>query len=159
MTIPQNTFAEEEYAVLRRHGSVLFLPVVILGALAALFFFLEPKLEQSWQHQVLLGGVLLLAFLFWLLPSIRFFTNRYEITSNRVIVHRGLTGSRVEEAAWGELTGVSISRGFGLWIRGAGDIRLHREFGVDLVLKHVPRAKRLTREFETFMTMRQGMGQ
>jgi uncharacterized membrane protein YdbT with pleckstrin-like domain len=149
-------FAEQDLAVIRKHGSVLFLPVILLGATGGVFFFVESKLNQSWQHQALLGFVLVFALIFWLLPSIRFFTNKYEITSNRVVVHKGLTGNRTEEAAWGELTGVSVSKSFGAWLRGAGDVRLHREFGSDLVLSGVPKAKRLSRDLELFMAKRVG---
>lgn len=74
------------------------------------------------------------------------------------MVHRGLTGNRIEEASWGELTGVSVTKTFGLWIRGAGDVRLHREFGADLVLHSVPKAKRLAKDIEGFMSKRVGMG-
>ena len=120
---------------------------------------LYPKLTEVWQHQVLLIALLLIALLFWLLPSVRFFTNRYEITSNRVIVHRGLAGGKIEQVSWGELSGVSVSRGFGMWLRGAGNIHLHREFGVDLILHKVPRAKKLAREIETFMAGRIRVGE
>lgn len=158
VAIPNN-FAEQTFATVRRHGSVLLFPVVFLGVIAAGFFFLDPKLTEVWQHQALLLTVLVLAILFWLLPSIRFFTNRYEISSNRIVVHKGITGNKTEQAAWGELTGVSVSRGFGMWVRGAGDIHLHREFGVDLVLSKVPRAKKLAREFEVFMNTRVRVGE
>ncbi len=152
------SFYEQELAVVRKHGSVLFFPVILLGLVASVFFFVDSKASQSWQHQALLAFVLLFALIFWLLPSIRFFTNKYELSSNRVVAHRGLTGNRIEEASWGELTGVSVTKTFGLWIRGAGDIHLHREFGADLVLNGVPKAKRLARDIESFMTKRAGMG-
>jgi len=152
------SFSEQELAVVRRHGSALFIPVILLGGVGGVFFFVDSKLNQSWQHQALLAFVFLFALFFWLLPSIRFFTNKYELSSNRVVVHRGLTGNRIEEASWGELTGVSVTKTFGLWIRGAGDVRLHREFGADLVLHSVPKAKRLAKDIEGFMSKRVGMG-
>jgi hypothetical protein len=158
VSIPNN-FAERTFATVRRHGSVLLFPTIFLGFLSAGFFFLGPKLTEVWQHQALLISVIVLAVLFWLFPSIRFFTNRYEISSNRVVVHRGLSGNKIDQAAWGELTGVSVTRGFGLWLRGAGNIHLHREFGVDLVLHKVPRAKKLAREFESFMAARSRVGE
>ena len=159
MSSPTNSFAELGYAVVRRHGSVLAFPVIMLGALVASFFLIDPILTETWQHQALLIGVIVLAIIFWLLPSIRFFTNRYEITSNRVIVHTGLAGGKLDQAAWGELSGVSVTRGFAMWLRGAGDIHLHREFGVDLVLSKVPRAKKLAREFENYLSHRHRVGE
>jgi len=152
------SFAEQEYAVIRKHGSVLLLPVILLGACGGVFFFVDSKIVASWQHQLLVAFDLLFVILFWLLPSIRFFTNKYEISSNRIVVHAGLTGNRIDQAAWGELTGVSVTKTFSLWIRGAGDVRLHREFGADLVLHSIPKAKRLAKDIEGFMTKRLGMG-
>ena len=76
------------------------------------------------------------------------------MTSTRVVAHSGLFGTKTEEVAWGEVTGVSISRGVSAWLQGAGDVRLHREFGQDLVLTRVPRAKKLAKEIEEFLAKR-----
>lgn len=154
----ESSFSEQELVFIRKHGSALALPVLILGLDAALFFFVDWRLTDQLHHQLFLSGVLLIALLFWLLPAIRFFTNRIEITSNRVIIHRGITGNKTEEVAWGEITGVSISRGFGSWLKGAGDIHLHREFGQDAILRRVPRAKKLTREIEGYLAGRSKRG-
>ena len=151
-------YQEQELVFIRKHGSALVLPVLILGLDAALFFLVDWRLTDQLQHQLFLSAVLLIGLLFWLLPAIRFFTNRTEITSNRIIIHRGLTGNKTEEVSWGEITGVSISRGFGSWIKGAGDIHLHREFGQDAILHSVPRAKKLSREFETYLSNRARRG-
>jgi uncharacterized membrane protein YdbT with pleckstrin-like domain len=102
----------------------------------------------------LLGAVLVVGLLLWFIPSLRFFTNRYELTSTRAVVHSGLFGTKTEEVPWGEVTGVSISRGVSAWLQGAGDVRLHREFGQDIVLKRVPKAKKLSREIEQFLGKR-----
>jgi len=151
------SFSETEFAQIRKHGSALVWPILLLGLIGAGFFFIDPKLTEVWQHQVLLVIALLLGLLFWLIPSIRYFTNRYEITSNRVVVHLGLTGSKTEEVSWGEVSGVSLSRGLLNWFRGAGNVILHRELGQDLVLRQAPKAKRLARDIEAFMAQRQGM--
>ena len=77
-----------------------------------------------------------------------------------MVAHSGIFGTKTEEAAWGEVTGVSISRGVSAWLQGAGDVRLHREFGQDLVLARVPKAKKLSKEIEQFLAKRsrtQGM--
>ena len=148
------SFEEQSFVLLRRHGAALIYPVIFLFLDGALFFFLDSKLTESWHHQILLGIVLTLGLLLWFIPSLKFFTNRYELTSTRVVAHSGLFGTKTQEAAWGEITGVSISRGVSAWLQGAGDIRLHREFGQDLVLTRVPKAKRLVREIEQFLAKR-----
>lgn len=155
--VSTTSFTETEYAVLRRHGSVLVFPVLVLGLIGAGFFFIDPKLSELWQHQTLLGVCLGLGLFFWLFPSLRYFTNRYEITSNRVVIHKGLSGSKTEEVSWGEITGVSLSRGMLNWLRGSGNVKIHRENGTDLVLKEVPKAKRLVRDLESYLVQRQGM--
>ena len=108
------SFEEQSFVLLRRHGAALIYPVVFLFLDGALFFFVDSKLTEIWQHQVLLGLVLLIGLLLWFIPSLKFFTNRYELTSTRVVAHSGLFGTKTEEAAWGEVTGVSISRGVSL---------------------------------------------
>ena len=145
--------------MVRRNQIALILPLLILALACAAYFFFAPKIIDALQKQLLLGGLAICALLFWLLPSIRMLTNRYELSSNRVIARSGLFGNKVAELAWGELTGVSVSRGFLAWLNRSGDIHLHREFGVDFVLKKVPRAKRLSREIEVFLAKRSGMGQ
>jgi len=147
-------FEEQSFVLLRRHGSALIYPVVFLFLDGALFFFVDWRLTEIWQHQIFLGIVLALGALLWFIPSLKFFTNRYEMTSTRVVAHSGLFGTKTEEVAWGEVTGVSISRGVSAWLQGAGDVRLHREFGQDLVLTRVPRAKKLAKEIEEFLAKR-----
>lgn len=140
--------------LLRRHGSALSFSVVVLFLDAALYFFIDGRLTETWQHQALLALVLVLGLLFWFIPSLKFFTNRYELTSTRAVVHSGLFGTKTDEVPWGEITGVSISRGVTSWLQGAGDVRLHREFGQDLVLKRVPRARKLSKEIEQLLGKR-----
>jgi len=74
-----------------------------------------------------------------------------------VVIHKGLSGSKTEEVSWGEITGVSLSRGMLNWLRGSGNVKIHRENGTDLVLKEVPKAKRLVRDLESYLVQRQGM--
>ncbi|MEY3317430.1 MAG: hypothetical protein RLZZ503_632, partial [Actinomycetota bacterium] len=99
------SFEEQSFVLLRRHGAALIYPVIFLGLDAGLFFFVDSKLTEIWQHQVLLGLALLLGLFLWFIPSLKFFTNRYELTSTRVVAHSGLFGTKTEEVAWGEVTG------------------------------------------------------
>ncbi len=148
------SFEEQNYVVLRRHGAALVFPIIGLSLVGALYFFVDWRLEEPWQHQAFLAAILLLGLFFWFIPSLKFFTNRYELTSTRAVVHSGLFGTKTEEVPWGEVTGVSISRGVSAWLQGAGDIRLHREFGQDVFLRRVPRAKKLSKEMELFLSKR-----
>jgi membrane protein YdbS with pleckstrin-like domain len=147
----QQSFGEQDLVTLRRHGSALVLPVLSLGLIAALFFFLDTRASESWQHQSLLGAALVLGLVFWLIPSIRYFSNRYVISTNRVVIHRGITGKSVDQVSWNEINGVSVTKGF---LSLGGDIQLHREFGQDLVIAKVPKAKKLSRELEQYLASR-----
>jgi len=148
------SFKEQNYVLLRKHGSALAIPVCLLFIDAAVFVFVDWRMTETWQHQALLGAVLVFGLIFWFLPSVRFFTNRYELTSTRVVIHSGIFGTALEEVPWGEITGVSVSRGVFSWLQRAGDLHLHREFGRDLILKRVPRAKKLGKEFESYLAGR-----
>jgi hypothetical protein len=145
------SFSENELAALRRHGSALILPVLSLGIVAALFFFLDSRSKEPWQHQAVLAAALISGLIFWLLPSIRFFTNRYSISSNRIVIQTGLAGKEADQASWNEINGVSVSKSF---LSLSGDIHLHREFGQDLVLRKVASAKKLGRVIEAHLASR-----
>jgi hypothetical protein len=152
-----NTFSEQKYAVVRQSSFALIVPCIFLAGFSALFFFFIPKISEVTYQQLITVAYALALLIFWLLPSIRFLTNRSELSSTRVISRTGLFGTKVDEVSWGELTGVSITRGFRGGLTGSGDIHLHREFGVDFVLRRVPRPKRLSREIESFLASRLGM--
>lgn len=151
MNTTDQSFSENELAALRRHGSALILPVLSLGIVATLFFFLDSRSKEPLQHQAALAAALICGLLFWLLPSIRFFTNRYSISSNRIVIHTGLTGKEADQASWNEINGVSVSKRF---LSLSGDIHLHREFGQDLVLRKVSSAKKLGRVIEAHLASR-----
>jgi hypothetical protein len=125
--------------------------VLLLGLFAALFFFLDPRLSEAWQHQTLLGLVLVAVLFLWLIPSVRYFTNRYVISSNRIVVYRGLTSKVSDQVSWSEIAGVSVAKSI---LSLSGDIQIHREFGQDLVLKRVAKAKKLVKEIERYLVSR-----
>ena len=87
----------------------------------------------------------------WLIPSVRYFTNRYVISSNRIVVYRGLTSKVSDQVSWSEISGVSVSKSL---LSLSGDIQIHREFGQDLVLKRVSKAKKLVKEIERYLVSR-----
>jgi hypothetical protein len=144
-------FSENELTALRRHGSALIFPVLSLGIDSALFFFLDSRSTEPWQHQAVLAVALICGVVFWLLPSVRYFTTRYSISSNRIVLHEGLTGKESDQASWNEINGVSVSKNF---LAFSGDIHLHREFGQDLVLRKVASAKKLSRVIEAHLASR-----
>lgn len=154
-----SSFADERYAVVRSGSGLLIFPLMVLAATSALYIFLSARFSEALQEQILLGCCVSVIFFFWFLPSLRYLTNRSVLSSNQVVVRTGIFGTKLERAAWGEFTGVSLKRGFFAWLNRAGNIHLHREFGVDLVIPRVPRAKKLTRELEQFLSQRRGVGQ
>lgn len=134
--------------MIRRHGSALVFPVVASLLISFLYFFVDSWLSEPWQHQALLATAIILGLFFWLIPSVKFFTNRYSLTPNDLTLHSGLFGTKKEILGWNEITAANVTRGVTAWLQGAGDIRLQREFGQDIILKRVPRAKKLLKELE-----------
>ncbi|MEY4655732.1 MAG: hypothetical protein RL523_1131 [Actinomycetota bacterium] len=159
MNTVNSNFAEEQYAIVRSSSGLLLLPLILLAVSSALYIFLSSRFTEALQQQILLVGIASGVFFFWLIPSLRYLSNRSVLSSNRVVVRTGLFGTKQQTASWGEFTGVSLQRGFFARLNRAGNIHLHREFGVDLVIPRVPNAKKLTRELERFLASRVGMGQ
>jgi uncharacterized membrane protein YdbT with pleckstrin-like domain len=151
VSTPQKSFSETELSTIRQHGSALVFPVLSLGLIAALFFFVDPRVTLPWQHQTALAVCLVLVLIFWLLPSVRYFSNRYVLTSNRIVVYSGLVGRESDQASWNEINGVSVSKSF---LSLAGNIHLHREFGADLVLTKVGSAKKIGKAIEAHLATR-----
>ena len=73
------------------------------------------------------------------------------ISSNRIAVYRGLTNKVSDQVSWSEISGVSVSKSL---LSLSGDIQIHREFGQDLVLKRVSKAKKLVKEIERYLVSR-----
>lgn len=151
MNTTENSASEKELTSLRRHGSALVIPVLLLGVIASLFFFLDSRSTLPWQHQTVLAVALLCGLIFWLLPSVRYFTNRYVLSSNRIVIYRGLTGKEADQASWNEINGVSVSKSL---MSVSGNIHLHREFGQDLVLTNVASSKKICRAIEAHLALR-----
>lgn len=154
-----SNFADEQYAVVRSSSGLLVLPLLALAISAALYIFLSSRFTEILQQQILLAVSAALVLFFWLIPSLRYLTNRTVLSRNRIVIRTGVFGSKQQTGAWGEFTGVSLQRGFFARLLKVGNIHLHREFGVDLVIPRVPNAKRLTKELERFLSLRVSVGQ
>jgi uncharacterized membrane protein YdbT with pleckstrin-like domain len=152
-------FSDEKLATVRSNSTLLVVPLFVLGVSSALFIFLTARFTEVLQQQIILAVSALVVLFFWLFPSLRYLTNRTTLTRNRVLVRTGIFGTKQQSAAWGEFTGVSLQRGFFARLMRAGNIHLHREFGVDLIIPRVPNAKKLTKELERFLATRSGVGQ
>jgi len=152
-------FSDEKLATVRSNSTLLVVPLFVLGVSSALFIFLTARFTEVLQQQIILAVSALVVLFFWLFPSLRYLTNRTMLTRNRVLVRTGIFGTQQQSAAWGEFTGVSLQRGFFARLMRAGNIHLHREFGVDLIIPRVPNAKKLTKELERFLATRSGVGQ
>ncbi len=111
-TIRRMSFlAETKIARLRPRGSRLFLPSVFLFLAAFALSFFSISFTESWQQITLWSICGAVAFFFWLLPVLRFFSTYLEITSTRVKYRSGLMGQNRWEVSLSQIKDVQISRG------------------------------------------------
>ncbi|MEO0027230.1 MAG: hypothetical protein RL716_561 [Actinomycetota bacterium] len=104
-------FAEQRIAKLRPRGGKLFVPTAILGLDAAVFAFLANRFSEQWQlitEYAILGAV---AFLFWLVPVLRYLSTYLEVTTSRVIYRSGLMGQKRFEVSLGQIAQVELAKG------------------------------------------------
>lgn len=132
----------------RPHFGVLVTPVLVLGITSGLCSFLFSRTEISWQQQTILSIAVLAAFFFWLVPSIRFMTQRTVLSTNRLTNLRGLTAKKINQISWGEISRISFEKRF---FSAAGEIYLHRQSGEDFVITKVASPKKLSKALESYL--------
>lgn len=132
--------AEQRIARLRPRGSRLFLPSLVLFIVCFTAAFFSGRLVEQWQSTVLwsvCGGV---AFLFWLIPLLRFLSTYLEITTTRVLYRSGLLGQYRRELSLTQIKDVQITKGRSISIIVDGQ--------EPLVLRGIPRHKMVAVEID-----------
>ncbi|RFA08419.1 hypothetical protein B7R54_03665 [Subtercola boreus] len=124
----------------RTHGRALFWPSVALIAVAGASGYFLGRFPEEWQNLLALGAACVLAVLFWLLPTLRWLTGRFIVTTRRVISVQGLVARERRE--------VSLVRGFDVTLRRrglqavfrSGDVTIHSGSEHPLVGRDLPDA-------------------
>lgn len=157
MSFPENILAKDEKVVrsLHPHWLTLVIPAVVgvlLIAAAWLIVAITP-VDDTWDvvDWVIIAIAILLFLGFVLVPFLRWRTTHYVITSNRVVVRRGILAKSGQDIALSKITDVSFRqtlldrmlRSGSLHIETAGDsadedfVNIPRSNQVQQLLNHL----------------------
>ncbi len=132
--------AETQIAKLRPRAGRLFWPGAALLIAAFALSFFTGRLTEQWQNIVLWSVTGAIAFIFWLIPLLRYLSSYVEVTSNRVISRAGLMGQNRREVSMLSIRQVELTRG--------RSITLYVEGEEALVLEGLPKHKLVAAEIE-----------
>ncbi len=104
-------YTEQRLAKLRPRASQMFLPTLVLGLVSAVMSAFAGRLTEQWQQLTLWVVCGAVAFLFWLLPLLRYLSTFIEVTTTRVIVRSGLMGQHRQEISLSKIRDVEIGKG------------------------------------------------
>lgn len=103
--------AEQRIARLRPRGSRLFLPNLVLFLVSFAAAFFSGRLTLQWHYTVLWSVCATIAFLFWLIPLLRYLSTYLEVTTTKVLYRSGLLGQHRRELSLTQIKDVQISKG------------------------------------------------
>lgn len=129
---------ELDLARIRQSLRVLWLAQLILFAVVFGLSFMSGRVLDEWLSITINVVAGALAFVFWLLPSIRYANTFVDITSTRIISRGGLFARVRRELSWSHVTGIEYSRTKGIIILAGEE--------PPLILTRMPRAKALAEE-------------
>lgn len=111
---------------------------MVLFAVVFGLSFMSGRVLDEWLSITINVVAGALAFVFWLLPSIRYANTFVDITSTRIISRGGLFARVRRELSWSQVTGIEYSRTKGIIILAGEE--------PPLILTRMPRAKALAEE-------------
>ena len=131
---------ESIVAQLRPHARALFWPSVLLLAIAGAYGFFGGGLREPWQQAAAGGAAGLLALMFWLIPVWRWLSCRYTITTQRVVVRRGIVVRERQELSLSQCYDVTLRRSAGQTVFGCGDVVISSGADRPMVFRDAPLA-------------------
>ncbi|GAB3296676.1 PH domain-containing protein [Epidermidibacterium keratini] len=150
MGFPENILSRDEKVIrkLNPHWMTVLVPALlglVIVALAVVIVLLTPE-ESPWPtiDWVVIAIAIVLFLAFVLVPFLRWRTTHYVITTNRVVVRRGILSKSGKDIALSKITDVSFHqslwdrmlRSGSLTIESAGD-------GVNEEFKNIPRSNEI----------------
>lgn len=132
--------AEQRIARLRPRGSRLILPNLVLFLVCFTAAFIAGRLAEQWQNILLWSLCGAVAFLFWLLPLLKFLSTYLEVTTTRVLYRSGLLGQNRRELSLAQIKDVQITKGRSISIIVDGQ--------EPLVIRGIPRHKMVAVEID-----------
>ena len=101
--------------------------------------FAENLTLESWQSVAVYVGASVLIFFVWMVPLVRQLVAWVEVSTARLVWRDGLFGQKRREISWHEVSAVEYAR-------GRISVVIHGQ--EPLVLKGLPKSKRLARELQ-----------
>ena len=132
--------AEQRIARLRPRGSQLILPNLVLFMVCFAAAFFAGRLTEQWQYILVWSICGAVAFLFWLIPLLRFLSTYLEVTTTRVLYRHGLLGQNRRELSLTQIKDVQITKGRSISIIVDGQ--------EPLVIRGIPRHKMVAVEID-----------
>ncbi len=132
-------FQEEQViARIRRSWWSLLLPLLSLFLAGAILSYVSNRVLEPWLVYVAYAVAGVLAFFFWLMPTIRHLNFYVELTTSRLIVRDGIFAQKTAEISLAEVAGIELLRGRSLAV--------NRRSGERAVFTRVPKCKWLAAE-------------
>jgi uncharacterized membrane protein YdbT with pleckstrin-like domain len=132
--------AEQVIARLRPHARILVAPCIILIVTAGMLGYFGGNLPEAWQNSAIVAGAALVAALLWLMPVVTWLSQRYVITTRRIIITRGLFVRRRTELLHSRSHDITLRRTVFQSIFRSGNLLINSGIGEPVVLRDVPGA-------------------
>jgi hypothetical protein len=139
----QSFIESRRLARIRPSAVRLFLPFVALAIACFGVSFYSGRLPEQWMNITLYSVAGAIAFIFWLIPVLRYLSSYVDIFTTRVFYRAGLMGQNRSEANFSQVTDVRLGDG--------RRIQLALTNGEIVELPRVPRAKKLTAEIQALV--------
>jgi uncharacterized membrane protein YdbT with pleckstrin-like domain len=139
-TGPTGLEAERIVASLRPHGRALFWPSLVLIATVGVVAFFVGSFDENWQNWALLGGGVAVAILFWMLPLLAWLSNRYVITTRRIVLRHGLFVRTRQELLHSRGYDVTVRRNALQSLFRSGNVEINTGLEHPVVLRDIPSA-------------------
>ncbi len=144
MPYPDRLLADDEEVVLRLHPhwKMLVVPVAIFLVAVGLAAFGAAQTESAVLRYVIIALLVLVVLVFTVLPLLRWRTTHFVITSNRVLIRRGILSRSGRDVPLSRINDVSFEHSFFERLLGCGTLTVESagERG-QVVLDDVPRVE------------------
>ena len=131
----QSFIESRRIARIRPRAIRLFLPFLVLGASCFGVSFYTGRLPEQWMYITLYSVAGASAFIFWLIPVLRYLSAYVDLFTTRISYRAGLMGQRRTEAQFSQVTDVRLGDG--------RRIHLTLVSGEIIELPALPKAKKL----------------
>ena len=139
----QSFIESRRIARVRPRAIRLFFPFLVLAAASFVVSFYSGRLPEQWMNITLYSVAGAVAFLFWLIPVLRYLSAYVDIFTTRVLYRSGLMGQRRVEANFSQVTDVQLGDRRKIQLTVAG--------GEIVELPALPKAKKLVTEIQALV--------